>query len=93
MKITTYLFFFLFISSSFSMDTSEEMEISNKKIDREGIRKVFLDHQSDLADCYNSALSHAKDKDKLNGKMVLDFWIGEDGSVTYMSMDPTRSQL
>lgn len=80
-------------SMAVAVDANSEMQTSVEKIDREGIRKVFLDHQNDLTGCYNSALASAKDKSTVQGKMVLDFTIAEDGSVMYMGMDPTRSTL
>ena len=72
-------------------ESENEMETSVEKIDREGIRKVFIDHQKDLSACYNTVLAKAKDKSTVQGKMVLDFTIDEDGSLMYIALDPQRS--
>jgi hypothetical protein len=79
--------------SVFAVDNNEDVVTSIEKIDRAGIKKVFFDHQKDLTNCYDSALAKAKDKSTVQGKMVLDFTIDEDGSVLYMGMDSTKSTL
>ena len=89
------------LSSQVFAEKVEDMQVTGEKIDREGIRKTFLDHQKDLMGCYNKALANAKKKTKetgkesqsLAGKMTLDFTIDEDGSVMYMQMDSGRSNL
>ena len=92
MKIL-FVLLMLSTSNTWAVDANSEMETSVEKIDRDGIKKVFLDHQKDLTGCYNSALANAKDKSTVQGKMVLDFTILGDGSVLYMGMDSTRSTL
>ena len=92
MKIL-FVLLMLSTSNTWAVDANSEMETSVEKIDRDGIKKVFFDRQKDLTGCYNSALTSAKDKSAVQGKMVLDFTIAEDGSVMYMAMDPTRSTL
>ena len=90
--VTLIILLFLGLASE-AAEMNNEVDTSIEKIDREGIRKVFIDRQKDLTGCYNAALASAKDKSTVQGKMVLDFTIAEDGSVMYMAMDPTRSTL
>jgi hypothetical protein len=65
-----------------------------QKIDREGIRQTFIDHQKQIQACYGTLLkSDLANKDKYQGKFVLDFDIGGDGKITRMVQATDKSTL
>ena len=72
------------------LDEAEVKSESPTRIDREGIRGVFLEHQQTLNDCYVEALKKNK---KLEGKVVLNFSIMDEGKVSAAKVDEKRSQL
>lgn len=82
-------------------EDKEALQVIGEKVDREGIRKTFLNHNKDLAGCYNNILKQAQETAKrtnkempnLSGKLVLDFSIGEDGLVEHIQVDPKKSTL
>jgi hypothetical protein len=82
-------------SSNPSSEISAGPQTSSEKIDREGIRKVFMDKQKELQTCYTDRLKTAKAEGQpiLEGKLALDFEIGNDGSVIYAKIDEARSTL
>jgi hypothetical protein len=72
-----------------------DIEVNGKnsaasKVDRNGIRQSFIDHQKFLQKCYEDAL---KDKKDLAGKLVLDFDIGDGGKILRAQVDPQRNKL
>lgn len=66
------------------------MSLAKKSdIDRNGIRKAFVDNQKEIAECYDT-LANAK---KLKGKMVFDFTIDDQGKVISSTISEEKSTL
>ena len=75
------LFLVLILSSflgSIATANPEAKETAKPKIDKEGIRKVFVDNQKTIRGCYDREL--AKDPD-LKGTVKFDFDVAKGGVV------------
>jgi TonB family protein len=59
-------------------------------VNREGIREVFINHQTDLQKCYTAAL---KENKGASGKVTLDFTIGKGGKVQEASVYGPKTTL
>ncbi|MCC6137301.1 MAG: AgmX/PglI C-terminal domain-containing protein [Bdellovibrionaceae bacterium] len=102
MKIALLAFCLLLLTSACTSAPSESASNSSeqtsgenvKTIDREGIRRTFFTHQKEIQHCYEKEVKKSNNSDSnLNGKLVLDFDIIDEGKITRAAYSAQKSTL